>query len=519
LLLFSLFNAAGNSFAMTHDEDGKKDAAAQQEKLPTDVTKRKSESAAGQWGNLERRVLGAVRQAVTDAMQEDRKSVELPPIDMDFVATPSASTAGGGIAEPDKSTASTRPDIVGIEQAEVSRSSSSGLPRIAIACSFIGLVLIGVTAIFVVNGNEQESRVAIRADAHGRLRLITDGHQLSDAGKGASAGEIARRSTIAVGQQPANDARESEVTAQREAEQRVRTEAETERLRRLDILQAAVDKARQTAMERERELVNKVNRLRLADLRVATDKVRRVWRRNEARRKAQRKAREAAESAKHRRLATLRAAVDEARQTAMERERELARQVSRLRLVGLRMAMNRVRESWRRQKAQRQRGELLAVRPSGLSGPGSRDPRGIEAPAMVSKGRARSESVLIDRLAAVLKEAESLRLQIDRVHSKASTVPTKLPSSRAAKEKIRLKLEQVLVDINAIKPIAGPPYLLAGPTPARSLIRLRLKGRKLEVAGELLTYDGMEFVMRLRPNRQVKLPAEYFDCISPGCPN
>jgi hypothetical protein len=303
-----------------------------------------------------------------------------------------------------------------------------------------------------------------------------------------------------------------------DAEQRKRRAlAENEKRARLAALQTAVDKARQTANERERALASQVNRLRLAGLRADMDRVRNIWRRNRATREAERRARQVAEE-KRRRLAVLQAAVVSARQNALERERELQRRISRLRLADLRAAMGNVREVWRRNK-RRRRAQALVAQQSLLAELGVRDPQEIERLAVASRNRLRSESILTDRLVSVLEEAEKKSWQFDRKHSKSTALSSEPSSSWAVEEQVRLKLEEVLAEIKKAEATAKPPQLLVGPTPARTTITLRLKRSNLEINGVLLAYDSKEYVVRLRDDRTVKLPTEHFDCTSPACPN
>ena len=103
--------------------------------------------------HLERRVLGAVRQAVTDVMQEGKQPTDLPQIDMDFVATSAPTDSDRKKSARDinpitDNPSTHRPHIPSADQ-NIPAQTSRGL-TIAVACGGLGMVILG--AMFVLGG-------------------------------------------------------------------------------------------------------------------------------------------------------------------------------------------------------------------------------------------------------------------------------------------------------------------------------------------------------------------------------
>ena len=93
-----------------------------------------------------------------------------------------------------------------------------------------------------------------------------------------------------------------------------------------------------------------------------------------------------------------------------------------------------------------------------------------------------------------------------------------LPLAWTIEEKARLKLEQLLSEINDEKQVAAAPQLRAGPTLVRNQVTLKLKDSNLRLTGELKSYSKLEFVIELPSKERMTLPTEHFDCFGRSCP-
>ena len=224
-----------------------------------------------------------------------------------------------------------------------------------------------------------------------------------------------------------------------------------------------------------------------------------------------------AEEAERQRLALLRAAVEKAQDEVTERKRQLEAQDERLRIASLREAQQETAKRKQQEAVAAEHRRLASKRAAlqkALAEIGVRDPREIENLATEAKKRLRSETVLAERLNSILEEAKQAR---QRSNSPPSS-QEELPSAWTAEEKVRLKLEQLLTEIDKEEKVALAPQLRAGPTLARKRVTLQLKESNLKITGELNSHDKLNYVIRLPSNELKILPIEHFDCISSDCP-
>jgi len=93
--------------------------------------------------------------------------------------------------------------------------------------------------------------------------------------------------------------------------------------------------------------------------------------------------------------------------------------------------------------------------------------------------------------------------------------PDDLPDDWAEEEKVRLRLEQLLI---AAANEASAPQLRNGPILARRAVTLQLKNSNLKIAGELKSHSQKFYVILLPSQEEISLPVEYFDCNGNSCP-
>lgn len=247
----------------------------------------------------------------------------------------------------------------------------------------------------------------------------------------------------------------------------------------------------------------------------------------DAQREAAERTRLEAEAAERKQLAAQRAAEEKARQEAAERQRREAEEAEQKRLAAQRAAEEKARRQrvaalhQAQQKAEQERAERArqsaereALKKT-LAEIGVSDPKQIEDLATAAQDQLRSESVLTARLNAILAEVKAAR---ERSNAGA-TAPKDLPLSWTIEEKARLKLEQLLGEINDEKQVAAAPKLRAGPTLVRNQVTLKLKDSNLRLTGELKSHTELEFVIELPSKERMTLPTEHFDCFGSGCPN
>ena len=519
---------------------------------------------------LEQRVLGAVRQAVSDVMQDGKQPAELPSIDMNFVATPGAADkARPRHPELNHIADDERPIQQIIQDSELhSLPAERSFTPFLLACA--GLALIGATLFLTMPGNDlvifadntgrttdrQVAQLSERSDqvSLSDLQLQLDNASASEPALGAGSSDlIEQHNTIAKTRSsgtrqatPAEQSRAAHIVKQptlRTINEQNRSEQRKAEAKQPDVLRAADVRAQLEAAERALQEQREAEEVRIAALRAAEEKAKREaaeqerqrqreveQKRIEAQRAAERKAKlEAAErrlreqelEAERQRVADLQAAVEKARREAAKRKQQLAEQAERVRVAMLRETEEKARRdaALRRQQAaaaaeQERTRSARAKHKRALAEIGIRDQRQMDELMAATKKRLQSESVITDRLNAVLEEAKQARLRANRLQNGSEA----LPGAWAAEEKARLKLEQVLTEISQEQAVAATPRLRQGPTLVRNAVTLKLKESNLKISGVLIAHDARKFVVQLPSKEQVTLPVEHFDCISTGCP-
>ncbi|MGI9477090.1 MAG: hypothetical protein ACR2PI_10320 [Hyphomicrobiaceae bacterium] len=511
---------------------------------------------------LEQRVLGALRQAVSDVMQDGRQQAELPSIDMNFVATPSvADQEKPRPTELNHPASDDERSVEEIIQASELKSSPSERSPTPFLLAGVGLVLIVATMFLTMPGNDlsmftedsnrtTDRQVALQSGQSDQVslsdsQLQSDRSSASEPAVGAGSSDIIeQQNTITA--TPSSETREVTIPERPRAAQaikkrtlravneQVQSQQRETGLERADVLRAAEVRAQLEAVERELREQREAEQERAKAERVAEQK--RIAAQPAAEQKAKQEAaerkqqqQEAAErllkkqeqEAERRRVADLQATVAKARREAAKRKQQLADQAERVRVALLRETEEKARRdaALRRQKAaaaaEQERIEAArAKQKRALAEIGIRDQRQMDELMAATKKRLQSESVITDRLNAVLEEAKQARLRANRLQSGSEA----LPGAWAAEEKARLKLEQVLTEISQEQAVATTPRLRHGPTLVRNAVTLQLKESNLKVSGVLIAHDARKFVVQLPSKEQVTLPVEHFDCISTGCP-
>ncbi len=524
--------------------------------------------------SLEQRVLGAVRQAVTDVMQDGKQPTDLPTIDMDFVATSTTPTGAKGARRESinpMSDSLTANKPIG-EPADLDAPvGASRALTLAIACTSLGFIVLA--AVFTLRGNDWDQLSLAAVDQTDRpVAGATSQSEVARLSSSDTAASPSSPQDALTSKEPLGEAETQSVirllakeNAEREENERKRLKIEeVERLRseakrvaeektqraaterkRLDdeeaerqrraIKRIAEEKAQREATERMRLDKEEAERQRRAAKRVAEEKAqhaaterkrlekeeaerqRRAARRiaeQEAQRVAAEQKRLEKEEAERQRLAILRAAVKKARDEVTQRKRQLEAQDERLRIASLRETQ---KEAQRKVAERKQREALVAERaalPKSLAQIGVRAPREIEDLATEAKKRLQSERVLAERLTSILKDAKQAR----RRSNSPPSSQEELPLAWTVEEKVRLKLEQLLNEINKEEKVATAPHLRDGPTLVRKRVTLQLKESNLKITGVLQSQDTSNYIILLPSNELMTLPIEHFDCIGPGCP-
>jgi hypothetical protein len=196
---------------------------------------------------------------------------------------------------------------------------------------------------------------------------------------------------------------------------------------------------------------------------------------------------QAAEAAERKRLAEQRAAEEKAHRAAVEKQRQVVAK-QRQRLASL----------------QREAGASKA--------------REIEDLAATSKERLQVESQLVDRLFSVLKDRSKARNEANNSRLEPDLSAKSLRDDWAVEEKVRLRLQDSLIEEKKAVRINKVPRPRRAVRPGRKMITLRLKESNLEIIGELRSYVDMQYVVILPSNKKVSLPAEHFNCFGINCP-
>jgi len=545
-----IHHTAGNWFTMTDDgNDGLAKLRRQQPRASSGETETSSDRPPQATGasstpissptrdELEQRVLGAVRQAVTDVLQEGKRPTDLPSIDMDFVAAPRAGDTTNAVhVKPIHPPLDDQLSAGPINSPAILDSSPAEKSAIFFVVAGIGLVLLIGALIFALPGDDQDlfgsapgdttdRQVAKPFDDPDQARLSASAPVSSHL---SASGVTAGNGSGAVTKHP-----EAVATATREGELREGIERgdgerhplSPARAAEVEVLRAAAEQRQQQELgagrEQQRAALRaakerqqlEADRKRLAALRDAEDKA--------LRQAAERRLKLQEQEAERQRLSDLRAAVKAARQEAAERRQQLADQAERVRVAMLREAEQSARReaTLRKQKAAAaaERKRIAAVRAAherSLAEIGIRDPIEMDDLMAATRKRLRSEGVITDRLNAVLEEAKQARLRSDRLQANSAA----LPGAWAAEEKARLKLEQLLAEISKEQATAAAPRLRNGPSLVRNTVTLRLKESNLKITGVLVAHDARSYVVQLPSNEQVTLPIEHFNCISTSCP-
>lgn len=549
-----IHHTAGNWFTMT--DDGNDDLAKlrRQQRLasageteassdwPSQATDASSTSTSSPTRDeLEQRVLGAVRQAVTDVLQEGKRPTDLPSIDMDFVATPRARDTTNALhVEPIHPSSDDQLSVAPINPPANLGSSPTEKSAMPLVVVGIGLVLIVGALIFSLPGDDQDlfgsapgdttdRQVAKPFDDPDQVRLSASApvssHLLASgitAGNGSGAGTKHQEAVATAARD--GELREGIVQERQKSGDGERQPLPPARAAEVQVLRAAAEQRQQQELGAGREQRAalraakqrqqlEADRKRLAALRDAEDKTRRQA--------AERRLKQQEQEAERQRLSDLRAAVETARREAAERRQQLADQAERVRVAMLREAEQSARReaTLRKQKAAgaAERKRIAAVRAAherSLAEIGIRDPVEMDDLVAATRKRLRSEGVITARLNAVLEEAKQARLRSDRLQANSA----ELPGAWAAEEKARLKLEQLLAEISKEQATAAAPRLRNGPSLIRNTVTLRLKESNLKITGVLVEHNARRYVVQLPSNEQVTLPVEHFNCISTSCP-
>ena len=377
----------------------------------------KTSSDTAEWTDLEQRVLGAVRQAVTDAMKDGKQPADLPNIDMDFVASPSSgppqgqpasdraprsNSVGAPVDTPIRTPIQepTRPPLSAPVRApspapihEPAARSVAPLPFIGGGLAVVAAALLAVFQFGVLGPADNQGPAHIAAGSvdsvgrngetdrqktvstPGRERLVfvpnieKDSQSepaerqhlapiktVDETAKREAAKEKLMQAEAAERQRlAAINAAEQE--ARREAAEQKRLQAESAERQRLAAIKAAEQAARREAAEQERQQAQEAERQRLAAIKAAEQ---------EARREAAEQKRRQAEDAKRQRLAAIKAAEQEARREAAEQKRRQAENAERQRLAAIKAAEQEARreaaEQKRRQAEDAERQRLAAIK-------------------------------------------------------------------------------------------------------------------------------------------------------------
>ncbi|MFY0611122.1 MAG: hypothetical protein JXQ99_06330 [Hyphomicrobiaceae bacterium] len=488
---------------------------------------------------LEQRVLGAVRQAVTDVMQENRQPTDLPKIDMDFVATSQApSNASPLLGELNHPPADDASPIEQIIQTSDLKSPHNEKPVTPFVLGGIGLVLIVAALVLTLPGNDNdlfgtasnsatERQVAKLSEQPEQIHasgseFLSDHSSAAESSerKGATADSGKLNATSS--SDPENDdTKRKRKTDENDDNQSLTSLGAVEQqllgpvaqpspqedqaieLKRLDVLRAAEEKAKQEAAKRALQQQHVAKQKRVAAQRAAEERAER-----EA---AARRLKQQEQEAERQRVAKLRAAVEVARREAAKRKQLLAEQAERVRVAMLREAEQRSRSEAAKRKRM---ASIRAKKDQALAAIGIHDQRQMDELLAATKKRLQSEGVITERLNAAVEESRQARLRLDRLQNNAG----ELPAAWAAEEKARLKLERVLTEISNEQSVAAAPRLRTGPTLARDTVTLQLKESNLKISGNLIAHDARNFVVQLPSNERVTLPVEHFKCISTSCP-
>jgi hypothetical protein len=581
--------------------------------------------------DLERRVLGAVRQAVTDVLKEGNQPAELPEIDMDFVASPttgrdSLDRDDAVSREPTYSPAAPTPKAKSNQQSDLAAPplQPKSNQTMIIAGVGAGLCIAVVAALVALNSNLTSSVETRRASASSlpgagsvdrakpvlkkaskadqqkadivppksgaapkskpdrqavavvapsrpekqsgsdsktgdarvaHLRETKEQAQREAAEKQRLAAEASERKRLAEQRAAEEKAlreaaekqrlaaeaaerkrlaeqRAAEEEAQRKAAEKQRLAAEAGERKRLSEQRAAEEKAKREAAEKQRLAAEAAERKRLAEQRAAEEKAKReaaekqhlaaeaaerkrLTEQRAAEEEAQREAAErqrlAEEAAERKRLAEQRAAEEEAKREAAEKQRLVAEAAERKRLAGQRAAA----EKWRQatEAAERQRLARLQ-RETEVS-----NTREIEELAVTSKKRLRIESQLVDRLFSVLKDKTDARDERDVSRREPRGASKGLADNWAVEEKVRLRLQDFLIEENKAARTNNVPRPRLAVRPGRKMITLRLKESNLEIVGELKDYADQHYIVVLPSKKKVRLPAVHFNCFGSHCPD
>jgi hypothetical protein len=226
---------------------------------------------------------------------------------------------------------------------------------------------------------------------------------------------------------------------------------------------------------------------------------------------------QAAEAAERKRLAEQRAAEEKAHRAAAEKQRQAAQASERKRVAEQRAAeeeAHRAAVEKQRQVVAKQRQRLASLQREA----GASKAREIEDLAATSKERLQVESQLVDRLFSVLKDRSKARNEANNSRLEPDLSAKSLRDDWAVEEKVRLRLQDSLIEEKKALRINKVPRPRRAVRPGRKMITLRLKESNLEIIGELRSYVDMQYVVILPSNKKVSLPAEHFNCFGINCP-
>lgn len=450
--------------------------------------------------NLDQKLSGAVRQAITDVMK-DGKRPDLPDIDMDFV-----------VGDEKNALAPRSTDVRPLNVPDPSRRRSNWPIYGGIA---VTLIAASTTGVFVLQPFSQKET--------GAKPAMTSASTLGPALKITSPDPAAAKAETAA--QPATpetrpdlDQRqdlEAKLEASRTAlaaaekrasEQRERSTASAAQQR---LLQAELEAKRAALAEADRLVA--LQRLQAAEQRAATEAERLLL-------EAKRAAVEEAE----RRIALQQQAAAEER-AAAEAERLLL-EAKRAAVEEAEKRIARQREEASKQKAaaeaeQQKLAKLRAAQPSeeknNSAQPDQDNLAALRAAEAEVQKRLADERAAIERLRKASED-----LNANKQAPSAAPETSTLQPYWADEEKARLRLEQLLIAAaeEARTAATETPTLREGPKLVERLVTLRMKNSNLKIAGELKSHDEEFFVIVTPTRGEIKLPMAYFDCTGKSCP-